>query len=510
MTFSPNSDVYLLKNVPIDPDYQHTLFFNTEAAQAQTMSGYAKYKLTKQSYQREGLGVFRADYTADQLYDVNYIMFRNTSYGSKWFYGFVTELEYINEGMTRVHYEIDVIQTWFFEATLGRCFVEREHAATDGLFNNTVPESVDLGNEYVTNPTSTDSYQSGYNIVFMATKTKNNTTPTPKIINGVFSGIETYKTDSFDAAVARLKMYEDRYDDIICMYQLPSWIAMGTDEEGNPAATTALKNVKQNLTSIDGYIPRNKKLFCYPYNFILVDNGNGQQGEVKWELWDSGSEGHFEIISCSIPTPVSICIPVNYRGLAQDFESGVQLADFVQCPWSGDTFKAWWAQTKSSTTLTAVSGAISGALQMAGNAVKGDVIGAVQGGVNTATAILQPIAKRQDMKNAPNQAKGMTNTSAINCALGRVGFQFLTLSVRAEVAKIIDDYFDLYGYQTNRIKVPNRNVRPHWTYTKTVGCRISGSLPMSDVKRIQQIYDNGITFWKNPTEVGDYSLDNRV
>ena len=68
----------------------------------------------------------------------------------------------------------------------------------------------------------------------------------------------------------------------------------------------------------------------------------------------------------------------------------------------------------------------------------------------------------------------------------------------------------MFGYATKKIKVPNRNVRPHWCYTKTRDCVVKANAPADDVRKICQIYDNGITFWKNPSEVGNYSLDNSV
>ena len=66
----------------------------------------------------------------------------------------------------------------------------------------------------------------------------------------------------------------------------------------------------------------------------------------------------------------------------------------------------------------------------------------------------------------------------------------------------------MFGYATRRCKKPNRNSRPHWNYVKTVGATVTGSVPADDMKKICSIYDNGITFWKNGSEVGDYSLDN--
>ena len=53
------------------------------------------------------------------------------------------------------------------------------------------------------------------------------------------------------------------------------------------------------------------------------------------------------------------------------------------------------------------------------------------------------------------------------------------------------------------------NSRPHWNYVKTIDCSISGSVPSDDEKTICNIFDKGITFWKNGNEIGNYSLNNR-
>ena len=96
----------------------------------------------------------------------------------------------------------------------------------------------------------------------------------------------------------------------------------------------------------------------------------------------------------------------------------------------------------------------------------------------------------------------------MNCALGKTRYTIYKKSIRQEYAKIVDEYFTRYGYATKRNKIPNRNVRPHWTYTKTIGCTITGSMPADSARKICDIYNTGITFWNNPTELGNYSLNN--
>ena len=65
----------------------------------------------------------------------------------------------------------------------------------------------------------------------------------------------------------------------------------------------------------------------------------------------------------------------------------------------------------------------------------------------------------------------------------------------------------MFGYKINRIKIPTHS-RPHWNFIKTVGCRIRGNLPAMIQAQICDIFDKGVTLWKNGTVIGDYSQNN--
>lgn len=75
--------------------------------------GLAKHSLTAQTYQRVNKGTMRVGLSADSCYDCNYLMFQNSGFGSKWFYAFITSVEYVNNAVTEITFEIDVMQTWF-------------------------------------------------------------------------------------------------------------------------------------------------------------------------------------------------------------------------------------------------------------------------------------------------------------------------------------------------------------------------------------------------------------
>ena len=66
----------------------------------------------------------------------------------------------------------------------------------------------------------------------------------------------------------------------------------------------------------------------------------------------------------------------------------------------------------------------------------------------------------------------------------------------------------MYGYSTNKIKIPNLNTRSSWNYIKTVGINILAEIPELDLQRIKDMFDNGITLWHNPATFLDYSQNN--
>lgn len=150
MYIEPQTNIKLLSNVPIDNTYEHTLYFSTAQSQAAYFMTKAKYNLSAYTYQRVTRGVCRVGIVADSLYDCNYMMFQNAAFGNKWFYAFITSIDYVNNVTSELHYEIDVMQTWLLQIKRNESFIDREHTPTDEIGEHIEPEPVDPG-EYVYN-----------------------------------------------------------------------------------------------------------------------------------------------------------------------------------------------------------------------------------------------------------------------------------------------------------------------------------------------------------------------
>lgn len=84
------------------------------------------------------------------------------------------------------------------------------------------------------------------------------------------------------------------------------------------------------------------------------------------------------------------------------------------------------------------------------------------------------------------------------------------MSIRYEYAKRIDDYFSMFGYKVNSIKVPETHSRENWNYIQTIDVNIDGAIPSDDMRKLKSIYNNGVTLWHKPNNFCHYEMSNEI
>ena len=119
------------------------------------------------------------------------------------------------------------------------------------------------------------------------------------------------------------------------------------------------------------------------------------------------------------------------------------------------------------------------------------------------TGVSSTVGELRDKSVQPPNVTGTPATGSI-FASGQMDFWVGHVTIKAQFAKIIDEYWSKFGYPCHKVKVPNRNARANWNYVKTQGCEFTGSIPASDAEAIKAIYDNGVTFWNDINNVGNY------
>lgn len=504
MYIAPDTTIKMLKDVPLDNTYRNTIYFAYVVDQTTYFSGKTKYTFAAQSYQRVQKGSLRIGRKADDLYDCNYLMFQNTAYGNKWFYAFVTGVEYVNNETSEISFEIDVMQTWHFDYRVNMSFVEREMSITDNIGDNLVPENLEIG-DYIYKDLGLTSLFNLYQIVVAATFDENMNDATGGMYGGVFSGLHYNVFSTWQSAASFISeaTKQNKADGIVSIFMLP--IAFTADYQSTIPEIFDIERDK-HLTDIDGYVPKNNKLFTYPYNLLYVTNNEGNVANYAFEYF-SGDKCNFNVSGAMCCTPECMLVPLNYKGVEKNYNEKLTIGNFPQCAYTVDTFKAWVAQNQNQLALNAINAIGTTVAGTAAMYASGGMLGSGMT-LNGIQQIGSLVASVGDKSTLPPHARG-GGGSIINMANQIKGFQFYYAHIRAEFARIIDDYFNAYGYATHRVKFPNRVNRPHWNYVKTVNVSLTGSVPADDMAKLRQIYDSGVTFWRNGDEVGNYALDNR-
>lgn len=423
------------------------------------------------------------------VYNCNYMMFQNRAWGTKWFYAFITSVEYVNNECALIRFEIDVMQTWFFEAQLKQCYVEREHATSDNPGDSLTVEPIDIGTPVC----------SGYNMfpmqqVHVVITIADADGEAGQQGTGLYSPLRYVLYPSSDQA--GLNSYFNQIvvnnlqDSVVGVTVMPSRFVDAAGDI-NPNAEIAISKP----TEVDGYTPRNKKLLTSPYCYLAVDVLNDANA-YRYEYF-SGSSASFDLYCYVSPEVQVSCTPVQYNGGAGATEELV-VRGFPQIPFIIDSYRAWLAQNATSDLLN-VAGGVGGVI---GSALTGNIGGAI----NSAIGIAQQINQSTINATKGDRARG-AQAGGLDVSRGLKNIYFKKMSVNQEYAKIIDDFFDMYGYACNRHKVPGIHNRGKWSYVKTRGCSVMGNVPQDDLMKIANIYDAGVRFWTDG-EVGNYSRPN--
>lgn len=569
----PNSDVVLCRGVPIGSDYKYTLYFDSIAAQNNYFFSKAFKQFHNVSYQRERRNYITLEIPATQVYACNYLLFKNTSYGEKWFFAFVDSVEYVSDNVTDIHYELDMMQTWMFEYTLMQCLVEREHSVTDKIFENTKPENIGYGELMCgvsRNLLSSHGLLGEYACV-ITSKPYSTGGDDPIKLYSQFCPVYGYIGSAEDMNVLVQDFVRSgQQDAVLSVTVANALMAQGADETHFDMPKIVPKEdfkfVCYGVTSgiyegeeqfkdrlPNGYKPRNKKLFGYPYNQLWVSNNQGTVNEYRYEDFKIDKDGffHMEVAASGVSSPECVLYPLDYRGVAKYYDHALVLTGYPTVPWIGDTYKAYMAMNRNQIenalytqafngVINTVSAFLGGTMTVnnaadmlqaakadASNAgktvsqttktgLRQQATGGIFSAIGTAgtsavdfmTSAWQVEAKLKDVSNIPPNVGGLSGAGSVTNALARFDYSTYYMCVKPEYAEIVDKFFDMFGYNTCTVKVPNTHSRPHWNYVKTVGCEIQGFVPQEAAKVIKAVYDRGVTFWKNGDEVGNYTLDN--
>lgn len=558
----PSTTVRVCQSIPLDNTYTDTILFTSKSAQESYFASKTKKVYSGLTYQRlasnsSTWAIFLED-VADYFYDCNYLCFQNGGFGNKWLYAFISDILYINENCTAITFEIDVMQTWLFDFEIKKSFIERMHVADDTISRNVVEEDLNFMQRYEyyyvensrlfegsTRPLDTDGefddriiYDS---IILVATSEdvdEEDEVLEGGLIQNTYQGLKYIGFNANDLGVGYCNAWLKRMNEggkagaINSISMVPS-AGLTYSSGGNGKLNINIEDPNGNVgekeylinysTLDDDYVPKNNKLFCWPYHFFTITTLDGQSYDYKYEdIIESDpvpgtTTMKFKFKFAFGTDPTYFMYPSYYMKCNNNYDYGIKLSGFPKCNWNFGVWENYYAQQDTNITLSMLASALGSVSSASGSVVSdagskkglgvGTGLAIAQAGLGTLQAGLSTFGGLSVVKSQPDQSKGANNVGGVNYNMETMDFWIIHKRLHWGYVVKIDDYFTKFGYRVNSTGVPNLHTRKYWNYLKLDQPSVTGNMPVGDMRMIKQILSNGITFW-HTTDVGNYDLNN--
>lgn len=581
------TNITLLQGIPFSNDYKNQRWFDNITDQNNYFnSKTVVHAMTQANFQRiDGYHYIKVDERIDNLLHTNYLMFQNASYGSKWFYAFVTNVEYKNPNCTYVYFELDVFQTWLFDMNFKPSYVLREHCPLWNSDNtpiiNTVPEGLNYGTEY--DVVSVDKWKPFKDIFFLVIVSKTllhgtqvgtystayNAVVNPlcyyvqpihldgSIPNCTTDGTNDYTPTLADAQSLLFQVFTNvkTVNDIVSIYLTDFIGATGitytdatstinfqttnyTPAEIGTAGTfyvsditnyyyqySNIGNVYDNFETVT-----ESKLFMHPYCLIELTDFKGNHVTYKPEyiygnnltIYAHGSIGSTNktsyrlenYLTDNLTSTDADAVSLNHALINNSPNDIPVLVDYLSAFIQGH--KNSLQNERQTIAFNGVAdeighgiGGLASAVSENPMGVASSVTGMIKGMGNTVQRLKSINAKIKDISNHPPSLAKMGNNSQFDYGNGYSGVYLIKKQIKPEYRKKLQDFFNMFGYKLNEVKIPNFHTRQNWNYIQTESCTITGNFNNQDLNTLKSLFNNGITLW-HTDDIGNYSLSNGV
>ena len=362
-----DSQIILAKNIRVDREYKNVLSYNHDKMLALVV----KNKVTEAndySFIRQSKNSISTNFTYEQCLEANYMAFRNKDYSNKWFFAWIDDVIWKGDKCTEIRFTIDAWSTYFGEWTTQRCFVIRHHVNDDTIGINTVNENLDVG-EVVEEQESEDVSLSEFYYIGVLSSWNVET-------KKQFAGISVYNkqiygnqlylfdttnapdTTGFKDLIAFLieTNSDGHIADIDSIFIIPASLVKASDLEEHIFATSPQKSKFYTLkytfeaetynTQIDkrhsfsDYTPKNNKLFCYPYNYLLITNNAGNYNILKYEDFSTAKVNLETQMAIGVGNSIRL-VPRKYKKQDYAIDEAISLCKYPTCGWSADAYTNW-------------------------------------------------------------------------------------------------------------------------------------------------------------------------
>lgn len=541
----PKTEVYFL-NVPFGKDYKHVVDFPTHKARMDALTALSDKHVTAVNIVRKDTEIV-IDGVLQNMERYNYVMYKNASLSNKWWYAFITGIDYQADHLTKVKIKTDVWQSYLYERKIYKSLVERTHIPVneDSIGRWVMPEpfysepeesrevdtvlgSSDWEPQWVLHTTSkynnsTDSYEySGTGSAGTYSGEYGHYVNSPAAMKDV---MDNYGRKSFNDVVndvgieidwkqfwknllttgsdlkptnqsialtglTTLAELQDHRDECVGLYAIPRWaIIQGQATPTNDFTYRSDTLQLDRSTLASGYRPRNKKLLSSVFTQYILYNRNGFKVSLNPEM-----------LGNTLDITVG-CSPMGTTGYIvslDNYENDTN--NYFKVPYSCSARVGYDANTGLDKAVSGVS-SLLGLTMGIGRVTSGDA--------SSIPGILQSGEDLIDFTKPQYQSIGSSGdiTSVTD---GRATIRLAELSPSAAHSRAADRYLDQFGYAVNEILNVSYYIksRSNWNYIKTQNVNLSIKGPADDCEELKDIFNSGTTIWHGLDHFGDYDQTN--
>lgn len=621
MAYTPSGTIAFYR-VPWKSDYKDVRLFTSKTEESNYFSSPLRVE-QNYTYIRDKQAI-KVNANKEAMEQYNYIRYMNENFSLKWFYAFITGVEYINQNACYIYFEQDVYTTWWDCFSIKSAFVEREHANAEWVGVNTTSEQFIISNYEQNKVVYSRDYTPDFDeetsasiasIIVIATSVPyiemlskdtylQNNKPesddlkfynvqytTPKAQTALLMGIPTeytylrfYSRTKFDYFIEVMNL-TGQVDSIVSAFVMNTAIADSIFTSSLPtgdigkiqfryqrlaqstnkpvtvdystksyiesiihSANETFEEKESTVLDLEGYEPKNEKMFHYPFCKWVLDANNGDFVELHPELLPSPR-------SLTIKEKMSVDIDAKCKAVPQHYalsptiaaDSGsnlypinasVEMSASSNLPFVKDN-AAIWAALNANTTRTQLNNAkwklvsdiILGSIDVAASAVGGgaslalgghapnavsygkqavsELTDTIRAGTRDIMQLREIEANIDDKSNLPSSPANMSYNDTWQSQNGMLKFAIRHMCPPLSDVKKYDKFLSKYGYRTCDFKIPNITSRTNWNYVKTTEITIAPVARNSyaptdtELRFIEDIFNKGVTFW-HINDVGNY------
>lgn len=513
--------IKLISFYPYDNNYDYTKLFNSKTEQNNFFNSFHSIEISdnEQGYIKEGSS-FIIDINYDDLVSTgsNYVIWNN---GYKDLYCFITSKEYIDEECSRINYEIDVLQTFLFDFTLDKSFIERKVCSLNEITE--YDEGLEIGEHIIesenivfTKQYITYAMFSGFKD-FLIDEEKNVVIETPLVdttnptcfIGGIkypLMMIALEDTQDFN--------YFDKYlanqPNLVGIIKMPNNGNVKTSVkipilkmENNKIVKTEITcpNVCTHITSLNATggsvtVSKNNITDFFPYTYYVLTDGESEPLIMQPQYLNSSItvKGKFALSH----TPIERYYPNYYKGDVEGRLYNITNSSVMMLPTGTngglETLQAnthQIEQNKKSMYSNILMGVVAGGVGLATGG-----IGLALGGVAMATSlgsginsIKENISRNKDIELTPSSIKSMGTPSSRE-EFNTNNVRIIKYTIQDKYKNRINNYIDRFGNKFNNYGTIN--LKTYKGYVKFISPNVDGKIDNQYINKIIQVLERGI------------------